>query len=83
MVLSWLSVETLARTLDFKPDTIRDWIKAGRFGPHTVKVNGDEWRVSELGVQHLLQHPDAAPVAAKDDTIKARTAGELKRKASA
>lgn len=76
----WFSIAQLSFMYSFHPDTIRKWLKDGKFGDlkdtrHVMDIDGDI-RVSATACAFFeLNHP-----MEYDAAIRARNAAELRRR---
>lgn len=78
----WYSPSLIAQLLGFSVGTVREWIRAGKFGcgPEHVVWIGADCRVSARGWAAFFDsHVTTAPPA----PVFARSAGELRRKVGA
>lgn len=76
----WYSIGKLAFMYEFSEATVRRWVKAGKFGAlsdtrYVLDLDGDI-RVSGLGCACF----EAAHPLVYDNTVRARNAGELRRR---
>jgi hypothetical protein len=75
----WYSPALIAQMLGFSVATVREWIRAGKFGsgPSHVVWIGSDCRVSAVGwASFFSNHASTSP----PPPVFARSVGELKRK---
>lgn len=73
-----LNVDQVARVLNRQPDTIRDWIKAGRL-PGARRVLG-RWMIPLPDLAEVLEPTPSAPLLPAPSKLAAR-AGRRRRRA--
>jgi len=73
-------VSTVAHLCDASQRTVWRWIKLGMFGPHVTQARNGATFVSHEGIEYFLGRSITQPSPAQRP-VKARSRGELKRKA--